>query len=60
MYENFEARYGYFSKLAKKMQQEMLRTGAILDEWKSLGLPLDEPFSERVLREQFEMVTNSR
>ncbi|MGR3319971.1 MAG: dynamin family protein [Candidatus Anammoxibacter sp.] len=59
VYENFEARYCYFIKLAQKMQQEKLQIDEVMNEWKSLGLPLDEPFGEDVLKEQFKMVVSA-
>ncbi len=56
VYENFETRYGYFSQLAQKMIQKKLKAADMLKKWKLMGLPLDDPFSEEVLVEQFRMV----
>lgn len=58
IYENFETRYGYFCQLARKMKEEKLKVTEVLDEWKLRGLPLDEPFTEDVLMDQFEMATS--
>ncbi|MGR3220708.1 MAG: dynamin family protein [Candidatus Anammoxibacter sp.] len=59
VYENFEVRYCYFIKLAQKMQEQKLQVDEIMNEWKSLGLPLDEPFSEKILKEQFKMTVSA-
>ena len=59
IYENFETRYGYFSRLALKMNQKKLKVDDMLNEWKLMGLPLDDPFSEDVLIDQFKMVAGN-
>ncbi|MGR3176928.1 MAG: dynamin family protein [Candidatus Anammoxibacter sp.] len=59
VYENFEARYCHFIKLAQKMQHEKLHVDEVMNEWKSLGLPLDDPFGEKLLKEQFEMAVSA-
>ena len=59
VYENFETRYGYFSQLALKMNQKKLKVDDMLNEWKRMGLPLDAPFSEDVLIDQFKMVAGN-
>ena len=59
IFENFEARYGYFIKLARKMLKDSLQAGDALQEWKSFGLPLDDPFSENTLKEQFDLIASA-
>ncbi len=54
IYENFEVRYSYFNDLAWKMVLNNLKPEECLGEWKTLGIPLDEPFSELTLKEQLE------
>ena len=56
IYENFEVRYGYFSRLAERMNRKKLKVDDILNEWKRSGLPLDDPFGESILRDQFNRV----
>ena len=56
IYENFEVRYGYFSEMALKMNQKKLKADDMLNEWKGMGLPLDDPFSENILMDQLNRV----
>ena len=56
IYENFEVRYGYFSEMALKMNQKKLKADDMLNEWKDMGLPLDDPFSENILMDQLNRV----
>jgi len=56
IYENFEIRYNYFNEFAIKIIQENLNADKCIREWKFQGIPLDEPFDEKVLREQFELL----
>jgi hypothetical protein len=57
VHENYEARYGCFSRLAQKITQKEIMVGGAIKEWKSLGIPLDKPFSEETLKEQFTLVS---
>jgi len=54
IYENFEVRYNYFQEIGQKLKKAELKNGECLTSWKSLKIPLDEPFSEKILEEQFE------
>ncbi|MBF0318999.1 MAG: dynamin family protein [Nitrospirae bacterium] len=54
IYENFEIRYNYFNLLSNRMITEGIQPEDCLKEWKTIGIPLDEPFSESTLLEQFE------
>ncbi len=56
IYENFEIRYNYFNEFAEKMMSENINTDKCIREWKSQKIPLGEPFTEKVLREQFELL----
>jgi hypothetical protein len=55
IYENFEIRYNYFNEYALRIQ-ENLDVDRYIREWKFRGIPLDEPFNEHILREQFELL----
>ena len=59
IHENYEARYSYFNKLALEMQQKKLTVSEVIEEWKSFGVPLDDPFSENTLKDQFRLVANA-
>ncbi len=54
IYENFEIRYSHFNDLALKMIHYNLKPDECIQEWKKLGIPLDDPFNEMTLIEQFE------
>ncbi|MEO5360073.1 MAG: dynamin family protein [Nitrospirota bacterium] len=54
IYENFEIRYNYFNLLSNRIRAEGIKPEDCLKEWKTAGVPLDEPFSENTLLEQFE------
>jgi hypothetical protein len=56
IYENFEIRYNYFNEYAVKIVDRNLDVDGCLREWKYRGIPLDEPFNEKILREQFELL----
>jgi hypothetical protein len=56
IYENFEIRYNYFNEYAEKMLRENLNTDKCIREWKMQRIPLGDPFTEKVLREQFELL----
>jgi|GEM_PF-3249877 hypothetical protein len=60
IYENFEVRYGYFSRLAGEMHQKKRKVDDMLNEWKRMGLPLDDPFSENILIDQFNRVAKHK
>ncbi|MBT7710538.1 MAG: hypothetical protein HN745_02250, partial [Deltaproteobacteria bacterium] len=60
IYENFEVRYGYFSRLAEEMTQKKRKVDDMLNEWKRMGLPLDDPFSENILIDQFNRVAKHK
>ncbi|MBF0458487.1 MAG: dynamin family protein [Nitrospirae bacterium] len=54
IYENFEIRYNYFNSLSNRIIAGGIQPEDCLREWKEAGVPLDEPFSESTLLEQFE------
>ncbi|MBF0556351.1 MAG: hypothetical protein HQK96_17680 [Nitrospirae bacterium] len=54
IYENFEIRYNYFNLLSNRIISGGIQPEDCLKEWKATGIPLDEPFSEATLLEQFE------
>ncbi|MBF0568032.1 MAG: dynamin family protein [Nitrospirae bacterium] len=54
IYENFEIRYNYFNLLSNRLIEGGIQPEDCLKEWKDVGIPLDEPFSEATLLEQFE------
>jgi predicted GTPase len=54
IYENFEIRYSYFNDLALKILYNDLQPDDCIKEWKTIGIPLDDPFNEITLLEQFE------
>ncbi|MBF0345357.1 MAG: dynamin family protein [Nitrospirae bacterium] len=56
IYENFEVRYNYFNEFAQKIVHENLKTEQCIREWKHQGIPLDDPFDEYVLQEEFELL----
>ena len=60
IYENFEVRYCYFSRLAERMNRKNLKVHDMLNEWKRLGLPLDNPFSENILMDQLNRVAKHK
>ena len=60
IYENFEVRYGYFSRLAERMNRKKLKVDDMLNQWKRIGLPLDDPFSESILVDQLDRVANHK
>ncbi|MBF0231711.1 MAG: dynamin family protein [Desulfamplus sp.] len=53
IYENFEVRYNFYNQIAMKMKKGKLKADDCLKQWKSLGIPVDEPFNEKVLIERF-------
>ena len=60
IYENFEVRYGYFSRLAERMNRKKLKVDDMLNQWKRIGLPLDDPFSESILIDQLDRVAKHK
>ncbi|MBF0517282.1 MAG: dynamin family protein [Nitrospirae bacterium] len=54
IYENFEIRYNYFNQLSNRIISEGIAPEDCLRQWRETGVPLDEPFSEGTLLEQFE------
>ena len=60
IYENFEVRYGYFSQLAERMNRKKLKVDDMLNQWKRIGLPLDDPFSESILIDQLDRVAKHK
>ena len=60
IYENFEVRYCYFSRLAEEMNRKKRKVDDMLNEWKRMGLPLDDPFSESILVDQFNRVAKNK
>lgn len=60
IYENFEIRYNYFNEFAEKMIEENLNTDKCIREWKFQGIPLNEPFTEKILREQLDRMLIER
>lgn len=60
IYENFEIRYNYFNEFAEKIMHENFKTDKCIRDWKFQGIPLDEPFTEKILREQFDRVMLER
>ncbi|MBF0519859.1 MAG: hypothetical protein HQK92_09060 [Nitrospirae bacterium] len=53
IYEGFEVRYNYFYEISKGIMPDDLEPEDCLKIWKTLYLPLDEPFTEDTLLEQF-------
>ncbi|KJR42131.1 Dynamin, GTPase region domain protein [Candidatus Magnetoovum chiemensis] len=53
IYENFEIRYNYFYEIASRMRHYSLSPYECINEWKKLGIPLDDPFTEDILLDQF-------
>jgi hypothetical protein len=60
IYENFEIRYNYFNEFAEKVMREKHNTDKCVKEWKIQRIPLSEPFTEKVLREQFDQLMMER
>ncbi|MBF0327863.1 MAG: dynamin family protein [Nitrospirae bacterium] len=58
IHENFEVRYNYFNEFALKITERNLDIESCIKEWQLQEIPLDEPFTEKVLREQFELLLN--
>ncbi|MES0335876.1 MAG: dynamin family protein [Candidatus Magnetobacterium sp. LHC-1] len=56
IYENFEIRYNYFNEFAQKILRENLKADQCIRDWRYQGIPLDDPFDEYVLKEQFELL----
>jgi hypothetical protein len=54
IYENFEVRYNYFNVLSNRIKSEGMQPDDCVKLWKTSGIPLDEPFGENTLLEQFE------
>jgi len=59
IYENFEIRYNYFNVLSQRVISEGMQPEDCVRQWKTSGIPLDEPFSENTLLEQFEEITQN-
>ncbi|MEO5357461.1 MAG: dynamin family protein [Nitrospirae bacterium YQR-1] len=53
IYEGYEIRYNYFYEIAGGMTPESSEPEDCLKIWKNQCLPLDEPFTEDILLEQF-------
>jgi hypothetical protein len=54
IYENFEIRYNHFNVLSQRVISEGMQPEDCVRQWKTSGIPLDEPFGESTLLEQFE------
>ncbi len=53
IYENYEVRYNYFYEVALMMRYDKLSPEECLTQWKEMEIPLDDPFTEKILLEQF-------
>ncbi|MBF0469349.1 MAG: dynamin family protein [Desulfamplus sp.] len=59
IYENFEVRYNFYHAMALQMKKERLKADECMNRWKKSGIPVDEPFSEKVLMSQFREIEES-
>ncbi|MBF0319081.1 MAG: dynamin family protein [Nitrospirae bacterium] len=57
IYEGYEVRYSYFYDIVSRAATENLQPEDCMRQWKELGIPLDEPFTEDILLEQFAELT---
>ena len=57
IHEGYEVRYNYFYDIARAIASEKLEPEDCLKRWKNELLPLDEPFTEDTLLEQFAELT---
>ncbi|MEO5357456.1 MAG: dynamin family protein [Nitrospirae bacterium YQR-1] len=57
-YENYEIRYNYFNDIAAAAIKEKILAEESVRRWKSYGIPMDANFSEKILKTQFEAVTD--
>ncbi|MBV6340834.1 dynamin family protein [Candidatus Magnetobacterium casense] len=53
IYESYEVRYSYFYELVSTMTHENVQPEECLQKWTNMGIPLDEPFTQEILLEQF-------
>jgi hypothetical protein len=58
IYENYEIRYNHFNDIAAVAMKEKIPAEESLRRWKSYGIPIDAYFSEKILKTQFEAVTD--
>ncbi|MBF0488846.1 MAG: dynamin family protein [Nitrospirae bacterium] len=57
IYEGYEVRYSYFYDIVCRAAANNLQPEDCMRRWKDLGIPLDEPFTEDILLEQFAEIT---
>ncbi|MBF0457810.1 MAG: dynamin family protein [Nitrospirae bacterium] len=57
VYEGYEVRYSYFYDIVSQAAADNLQPEDCMRQWKELGVPLDEPFTEDILLEQFAEIT---
>ncbi|QWR77818.1 dynamin family protein [Candidatus Magnetomonas plexicatena] len=57
IYEGFEVRYNHFYEISRGITPNNLEPEDCLNMWKTQYLPLDEPFTEDTLLEQFAELT---
>ncbi|MBF0516608.1 MAG: dynamin family protein [Nitrospirae bacterium] len=57
IYEGYEVRYSYFYDIVSRAAAGNMQPEDCMRQWKDMGLPLDEPFTEDILLTQFAEIT---
>ncbi|MEO5360648.1 MAG: dynamin family protein [Nitrospirota bacterium] len=57
IYEGYEVRYSYFYDIVSRAADGNMQPEDCMRQWKDMGLPLDDPFTEDILLEQFAEIT---
>lgn len=60
IHEDYEVRYNYFNQIASTAIKEKTDADTCVAHWISHRLPIDELFSETILRREWEMATDGR